>query len=106
MSGPWGGQAERQLKTGCSHSGFAVERPRAPIPDFGRFVGRLTAVPRNLPFGGGGGWADGPVNHLVEMPGQRLLPLTANWNFRPNLGTCLARVLVAKQSFAQIDRTK
>jgi hypothetical protein len=40
-----------------------------------------TAVPWNLPFGGG--WSGGQVNRLVEMPGQRLLPLTANGDFRP-----------------------
>jgi hypothetical protein len=37
-----------------------------PLPAFGRFAGRLTAVPRNLPFGGR---ADGQVNHLLTMPG-------------------------------------
>lgn len=82
-------RCQGRQKTGCRRSGWAGQWQRAPIPDFRRLVGRLTAVPRNMPFGG---WADGQVNHLVAMPGERLLPLAANWYFRLIAGAQGARL--------------
>jgi hypothetical protein len=42
----------------------------------------MSAVPRNAPFGAGG--AGGRVNGMAKMLSQRLLPLAANWDFRPS----------------------
>jgi len=42
------------LQPGCCRSDLARECRRAPIPDVGQLLGRLSAVPRNLTFGGGG----------------------------------------------------
>ncbi len=66
------------------------------MPDYGRFVGQLIAIPRNLPFGGG--WPVGQGNHLVVMPGRRLLPLAVNWDLRPVRDTRLDNHLSLKQS--------
>jgi hypothetical protein len=45
-------------------------------------AGQLAGVPRNLTFVGG--TASGRFRHSATMPGQRLLPLAANWCFRPS----------------------
>ena len=69
-------------KTGCSRSDLAGECRRAPIPDVGWFLGRLSVAPRNLSFGGGGArsWA----TDSATRSGQRLLPLAAIGRCRPN----------------------
>lgn len=72
---------ERRFETGCRRSGCERQRRRAPIPDFGRLAGRMTAVPRNLLINGGR--ANGKVHDLVATPGQRPLPMAANWDLRP-----------------------
>lgn len=73
--------AIRLLKTVCSRSDLACECRRAPIPDVGQFLGRLSAVPPNLTVGGGG--ARRRASGSATMFGQRLLRLMANWDFRP-----------------------
>jgi hypothetical protein len=44
---------QRQQETGCRRSDSAGECRRTPIPDIAPVLGRLSAVPRNLTFGGG-----------------------------------------------------
>jgi hypothetical protein len=43
----------RPLETHCCRSDSAGKCQRAPTPDLGLLVGRLSAVPRSLTFGGG-----------------------------------------------------
>ena len=70
-----------QLETGCGRSSLAGECRRAPRPDVGRPLVRLSAVPRNLTFGGDG--AHRRVSGSATRSGQRLLPLAANGRCRP-----------------------
>ena len=72
---------ELPVQTGCCRWDSTGECRRTPIPDLGRPLGRLSGVPRNLTFVGGR--ARGRFSHSATMPGQRLLPLAANWSFRP-----------------------
>ena len=75
----------QQLQTGCGRSDFRVECRRAPIPDVGQFFRRLSVVPRDLTFDGGG--ARRSASGSVTTFGQRLLQLTVNWDFRPRAAT-------------------
>ena len=72
---------ELSRKTDCCRSDLARECRRAPIPDLGQFRGRLSAVPRNLTFGGSG--ARTRVSDSATRSGQRLLPLPATGRNRP-----------------------
>ena len=54
ICGRWPSAHEYPLETGCCRSDLAGECRRAPIPDVGQLLGRLSAVRRNLTFGGGG----------------------------------------------------
>jgi hypothetical protein len=70
-----------RLKTGCSRWDSTGECRRAPIPDIGGTLGRLSGVPRNLTFVGGR--ARGRFIYLATTPGQRLLPPAATGRCRP-----------------------
>lgn len=73
--------ADWLLKTGCCRSRCDDECQRTPIPDLGRPHGRLAGLPRNLTFTG---CRDRRRRyHSATTSCQRLLPLAANWSFRP-----------------------
>lgn len=74
--------SQRLQQTGCGRSDFGVEGRQAPIPDVGQFFRRLSVVPRNLTFDGGG--VRRLASRSTTMFSQRLLPLAANWDFRPS----------------------
>ena len=67
-------------QTGCCRSNLAGECRRRPIPDVGRLLGQLSAVPWNLTFDG---LKPRRVSDAATRPRQRLLPLAANGRCRP-----------------------
>ena len=71
----------RQVKTDCCRSDLTGECRRAPTPVVGQFFRRLSAMPRNLTFDGGG--VHKLSSESAAMFGQRLLPLAANGRCRP-----------------------
>jgi hypothetical protein len=54
---------------------------RAAFDQFVKAQNAHDVVHRNLTFVGGR--ARGRFSYSATMPGQRLLPLAANWSFRP-----------------------
>jgi hypothetical protein len=86
----------RQVKTDCSRSRCAGECQQMPTPALGRPPGWLAGVPRNLIFVCSR--TRGRFNHSATMPGQRLLPLAANWDFRPFQDIDRSEFAAAKQS--------
>lgn len=80
----------RRLVTG-RRSGCVCQCRWAPTPDFGQFPGRATAMPRNLPVGGGR--ANGKAQDVVATSDQRPLPMDAIWDSRPSADVGQARGL-------------
>jgi hypothetical protein len=89
----------RLQQTVSSRSDLAGECRRAPIPDVDQFLWRLSAVPRNLTFGGDG---RKEVIDSATRSGQRLLPLAATGRCRPVPGTRRQRFMSVKQSVAGV----
>jgi hypothetical protein len=98
VSGRSGQSVKGLEETDCGRSDLADECRLTPIPDVGQPLGRLSAVPRNLTFGGGG--AHRRVSDSATRSGQRLLPVAANWYVRPTAAPRLRRLAAALPPFA------